>query len=81
MSLHLDTLFRFRTNQSLLLLLNAACLAEKQQIPILSSLVWHDQGSNPRSTALEASTLTTDAVLLFGNIGKEDMTHIINQNI
>ena len=30
-----DTLFWFRANQSLLFLLNAACFAEKQQIPIL----------------------------------------------
>jgi len=35
MSLHSDTLFWFRANQSLLLFLSAACLAEKQQIPIL----------------------------------------------
>jgi hypothetical protein len=35
MSLHLDTLFWFRANQSLLFLLNDVCLAEKQQIPIL----------------------------------------------
>ena len=35
MSLYSDTLSWFRANQSLLLLLNAACLAEKQQIPIL----------------------------------------------
>jgi hypothetical protein len=35
MSLHSDTLFWFRANQSLLFLLNDACLAEKQQIPIL----------------------------------------------
>jgi hypothetical protein len=35
-------------NQSLLSLLNAACLEEKQQIPILKSLVWPDQGSNPQ---------------------------------
>jgi hypothetical protein len=42
MSLHSDTLVWFRANQSLLFLLNAACLAEKQQIPILMSLVWHD---------------------------------------
>ena len=37
MSLYSDTLFWFRANQSLLFLflLNAACLAEKQQIPIL----------------------------------------------
>ena len=34
MSLHSGTLFWFRDNQSLLLLLRAACLAEKQQIPI-----------------------------------------------
>jgi hypothetical protein len=42
---------------SLLFLLNAACLAEKQQFPILLSLVWPDRGSNPWSTTLEASTL------------------------
>ena len=53
-SLHSDTLFSFRANQSLLFLLNAACVAEKQQIPILKSLVWPDQGSNPPSTALQA---------------------------
>jgi hypothetical protein len=58
MSLHSDTLFWFRANQSLLFLRNAACLAEKQQIPIVWSLVWPDWGSNPRSTALEASTQT-----------------------
>ena len=57
MSLLSDTLFWFRANQSLLFLLNAACLVEKQQIPILLSLVWPDRGSNPRSTVLEASTL------------------------
>jgi hypothetical protein len=34
MSLHSDTLFWFRANQSLLLLLNAVWLAEKQKIPI-----------------------------------------------
>jgi hypothetical protein len=39
---HLDTLFRFRANQSLLFFLNAARLAEKQQIPILYPLVWPD---------------------------------------
>ena len=35
MSFHSDTVFRFRANQSLLFLFNAACLAEKQQLPIL----------------------------------------------
>ena len=34
MSLNTDTLFWFRVNQSVLFLLNDACLAEKQQIPI-----------------------------------------------
>jgi hypothetical protein len=58
MSPHLDTLSWFRANQSFLFLLNAACLAEKQQIPILQSFVWPDRCSNPRSTTLEASTLT-----------------------
>jgi hypothetical protein len=36
---HVAPLGRFRATQSLLFLLNAACLAEKQQIPILKSLV------------------------------------------
>ena len=36
MSLHSDTLAWFRTNHSLLFLLNPTCSAEKQQIPILS---------------------------------------------
>ena len=58
MSLHSDTLFWFRDNQSLLFPLNAACIADKQQIPILLSSVWPDRGSNPRSTALDASTQT-----------------------
>jgi hypothetical protein len=35
MLLHSYTLSWFRANQSLLILLNAACLAEKHQIPII----------------------------------------------
>jgi hypothetical protein len=35
MSLHSDTLFWFRVNHSLPFLLSAACLAKKQEIPIL----------------------------------------------
>jgi hypothetical protein len=35
MSLHLDILFWFRDNQSLLLLINAECAAEKLQIHIV----------------------------------------------
>jgi hypothetical protein len=41
MSLHSDTLSWFPTDQSLLLVFNATCLAEKQQIPIYKLLVWY----------------------------------------
>jgi len=44
MLLNSDTLFWFRDNQSLLLLFNAACLAEKQQTPDLYSLGLSDSG-------------------------------------
>jgi hypothetical protein len=47
MSLHSNTIFRFWANQFLLLLFSDACLAEKEQIPILESLVWPDQSKNP----------------------------------
>ena len=61
---HLDTFSWFQANQSWLFLLNAVCLGEKQQIQILKSLVWIDQGLNPRSTREEhASHFTTDAVV------------------
>jgi hypothetical protein len=43
---------------SLLFLLNAAYLVEKQQIPILSSLVLPDRGWNPQSTTLMGSMLS-----------------------
>jgi hypothetical protein len=44
MSLHSDTLFWFRANQSFILLLNVASLTEKQQIPILYTRysIWLD---------------------------------------
>ena len=58
MSPHTDTLSWCRANQSLLFLLNIACLAEKQHTPILWSLVLPDRDSNPRSTTREAITLT-----------------------
>jgi hypothetical protein len=72
MSPHSDTLSWFRDNQTWLFLLNAACLAQKKQIPILWSLVWSDRGSNPRSTALEASTL-----VIFSSYVFRDVQHTI----
>ena len=48
LSLHSETLFWFRPNQSLFFLLNDAYLAEKQQIPILLPLVWLNRGSKLR---------------------------------
>jgi hypothetical protein len=65
MLLHTDTLFRFRANQSLLFLFNAAFLAEKQQIPILYSFVLQDRSSYSQSIALEASTLTITLPMRF----------------
>jgi hypothetical protein len=62
MSLHSDTLFWFQTNISLLLLLKAAFVAKKQQIP---SLVWRDKELNPRpyrTRGDHANHYTTDAV-------------------
>jgi hypothetical protein len=71
LSPHSDTLSRFQANQSLLFLLNAECLAEKQQIPILYSLVWPNQGSNQRSTALKTRSLTiTPPILCLQKEGK-----------
>ena len=55
MSLQLDTLSWFRANQSLLLLLNAACLEEKLQIqkkvfdltpPGLEPTIYHTRGEH-----------------------------------
>jgi hypothetical protein len=65
LSLHSDTLFWFRANQSLLFLLNDAFLSEKQQIQILYSFVWPDRGSYPQSIALDVSTLTITLPMRF----------------
>ena len=42
MSLHLNTLFWFWANESLLLFLNAVCLSEMQQIPYQFLSLWFD---------------------------------------
>ena len=62
-----------QSNQSLLFLLNEACLAEKQQIPILKFLVLPEQGSNLqiyRTHDQHANHYTTDTILImFMNCG------------
>lgn len=56
MSFHSESLSWSQTNQSFVLLLKAACFAEKRQISLWLVCIWF--GSNPWSTELEASTLT-----------------------
>jgi hypothetical protein len=67
MLVYSDTLFWFRANQSLLFLLNAACLAEKQQIPILPSLVWPDwlEPTIYRIWGEHANNYAIDEVILY----------------
>ena len=65
MSQHSDTLSWFRVNQSLLFLLNAGCLAEKQQIPILLLYSLTRSGFEPTiypTRGKHASHNTIDAV-------------------
>ena len=54
----ITTYYWFQDDQSLLLFLNTEYIAEKQQIPVLMSLVWPYQCLNPQYTALDVSTLT-----------------------
>ena len=68
MSPHWNTLSLFRANQSLLSLLSAACLAEKQQINKNTNCIVLGSTrseSNPRSTVFEASMLTITSSMRF----------------
>ena len=67
MPLYPYTLFWLWADQSMLLLLNAACLAAKQQTSILMSLVWTRKGSNPRPSTQEACKLTITSLWQFKN--------------
>ena len=66
MSPHSDTLYWLRADQFLFLLFNAACLAEKQQIPFFS--LWFDptgiRTPISRMRGEHANHYTTDAVLV-----------------
>ena len=65
MSPYSDTLSWFRANQSLLLLLNAACATKKQQIPIFGLT---RSGLEPTIYRTEASTLNITPPMWFGYI-------------
>jgi hypothetical protein len=56
MSLHSDTLFRFRANQSLLFLLNAACLAKYIQY------LFNDRNAHNRISGVMVSLLALSAL-------------------
>jgi hypothetical protein len=49
----------------LFLLINNVCLAEMQQTPILSPLVWLNRGSNIQSPVLESNSLTITPSMQF----------------
>ena len=71
MSLLSDTVFWFRSSHYLLFFLNAACLAEKQQIPIVLSLILPDLRFKPtiyRARGEHANHYTTGAIYLSINI-------------
>ena len=61
MSPHSDTLSWFRANHSLLFFLNAACLAEKQQIPKFHNL-WFDPIRTLTLDLSHSNHYTTDVV-------------------
>ena len=67
MSLYSDILFWFRANESLLFLVNAACLAEKQHIPIFIIFGFTRPGLEPtiyRTRGEHANHYATDAAAI-----------------
>ena len=66
MSFHSDTLSWFEDNQSLLLILNAACL-EKRQIPMLFTIVFDltQPGFEPMIYLTLTLTITTLMQLIY----------------
>jgi hypothetical protein len=78
MSLYSDTLSWFY--QTLLLLINIACFAEKKQIPISLFFVWPDWGLNPWSTTIETSMLTITPLMQY-IIKKKQSEIVADENI
>ena len=77
---HSDTLSWFRVNhQCLLFLLNVACLAEKQQIPISESLVWPDRDSNLWPTVFEVSMRTITPPMRFYCNGDDSAVYSLEE--
>jgi len=79
MSPHLDTLSWFRADQSLLFLLNAACLPEKQQISICIVFDMTRLGLEPtiyRTRGEHSNHYATDAVRIIPSCMDAAETHI-----
>ena len=79
MSPHLNTLSWFLADQSLLFLLNAACLPEKQQISICIVVGMTRQGLEPtiyRTRGEHSNHYATDAVRIIPSCMDAAETHI-----
>ena len=79
MSPHLDTLSWFRADQSLLFLLNAVCLAEKQHISICIVVGMTRPGLEPtiyRTRGEHSNHYATDAVRIIRSCMDATETHI-----
>jgi hypothetical protein len=79
MSPHSDTLSWFRVDQSLLFLLNAACLPEKQQISICIVFGMTQLGLEPtisRNRGEHSNHYASDAVRIIRSCMDADETYI-----